>query len=47
MIIIRKPFENSLDPRHRQEQMRWFSDVINRFVNAFRKRVMPLYRELS
>ena len=45
-ISIKRSIPDPVNPLNRGEELRWFADVINRFVNVFRKRVMPLYDEL-
>jgi hypothetical protein len=45
-ISVARSYEDVLDPEHREEQLCWFADMMNRFVNAFRHRLADHMDEL-
>jgi hypothetical protein len=46
-VVASKKYDPLRGPSTRDEQIDWFRTVINAFVNAFRPRVITLWREIG
>lgn len=44
---VSRSYDDPADPRHREEQLEWFAEKLNVFVNVFRHRIGTLWEEFE